>query len=258
MRSRIGWSHCPQCSGQWGAEWGGHTVPSCPQWGGHTVPICPQLSPVVPNGMVTLFSIVPSCPQWSPAGLVLLGPAQLSVSWVVADVTPQTQGWDGGEASSPSQPVWGPKCHGSSHSWTHPKPHQICDCWAPGRAWGGLGGSVCPPGDTLTLCCVPQFGAIRVRCLFTPCHTSGHMCYFMWEDDSPDAPALFSGIPPCPRAPHGFWGHSPCVLPVGEPSTPVPQVTPCSWGAAGSSSRAQQSRCTPTSPKSWALCPRTR
>uniref|UniRef100_A0A8C3N5P1 Hydroxyacylglutathione hydrolase like n=1 Tax=Geospiza parvula TaxID=87175 RepID=A0A8C3N5P1_GEOPR len=37
------------------------------------------------------------------------------------------------------------------------------------------------------------FGTIRVRCLFTPCHTSGHMCYFMWEDDSPDAPALFSG-----------------------------------------------------------------
>ncbi|NXN01929.1 HAGHL protein, partial [Sylvia borin] len=37
------------------------------------------------------------------------------------------------------------------------------------------------------------FGAIRVKCLFTPCHTSGHMCYFMWEDDSPDAPALFSG-----------------------------------------------------------------
>ncbi|XP_065588821.1 hydroxyacylglutathione hydrolase-like protein isoform X1 [Cyrtonyx montezumae] len=38
-----------------------------------------------------------------------------------------------------------------------------------------------------------RFGAIRVRCLFTPCHTSGHMCYFMWEDGSPDAPALFSG-----------------------------------------------------------------
>ncbi|NWR24467.1 HAGHL protein, partial [Emberiza fucata] len=38
-----------------------------------------------------------------------------------------------------------------------------------------------------------SFGTIRVRCLFTPCHTSGHMCYFMWEDDSLDAPALFSG-----------------------------------------------------------------
>lgn len=32
-----------------------------------------------------------------------------------------------------------------------------------------------------------------MRCLFTPCHTKGHMCYFMWEDGSLDAPALFSG-----------------------------------------------------------------
>uniref|UniRef100_A0A8C5IPH7 Hydroxyacylglutathione hydrolase like n=1 Tax=Junco hyemalis TaxID=40217 RepID=A0A8C5IPH7_JUNHY len=64
-------------------------------------------------------------------------------------------------------------------------------CWAPGRR-GEVWGSVCPPQedpDPLS----PQFGTIRVRCLFTPCHTSGHMCYFMWEDDSPDAPALFSG-----------------------------------------------------------------
>ncbi|XP_053551218.1 hydroxyacylglutathione hydrolase-like protein [Bombina bombina] len=38
-----------------------------------------------------------------------------------------------------------------------------------------------------------KFGGINVRCLFTPCHTSGHMCYFMWEDGCPDAPALFSG-----------------------------------------------------------------
>ncbi|CAH2307411.1 hydroxyacylglutathione hydrolase [Pelobates cultripes] len=38
-----------------------------------------------------------------------------------------------------------------------------------------------------------KFGDINVRCLFTPCHTSGHMCYFVWEDGCPDAPALFSG-----------------------------------------------------------------
>ncbi|KAG8433309.1 hypothetical protein GDO86_017553 [Hymenochirus boettgeri] len=38
-----------------------------------------------------------------------------------------------------------------------------------------------------------KFGAINVKCLFTPCHTSGHICYFMREDDCPDAPALFSG-----------------------------------------------------------------
>ncbi|KAM4820059.1 hydroxyacylglutathione hydrolase-like protein isoform 2-T2 [Thomomys bottae] len=37
------------------------------------------------------------------------------------------------------------------------------------------------------------FGAIHVRCLLTPGHTTGHMSYFLWEDDSPDPPALFSG-----------------------------------------------------------------
>uniref|UniRef100_A0A2K5J4W0 Metallo-beta-lactamase domain-containing protein n=1 Tax=Colobus angolensis palliatus TaxID=336983 RepID=A0A2K5J4W0_COLAP len=38
-----------------------------------------------------------------------------------------------------------------------------------------------------------HFGAIHVRCLLTPGHTSGHMSYFLWEDDCPDPPALFSG-----------------------------------------------------------------
>uniref|UniRef100_A0A8D2NYW7 Hydroxyacylglutathione hydrolase like n=1 Tax=Zosterops lateralis melanops TaxID=1220523 RepID=A0A8D2NYW7_ZOSLA len=73
------------------------------------------------------------------------------------------------------------------------------------------------------------FGAIRVRCLFTPCHTSGHMCYFMWEDDSPDAPALFSGIPAmafgdtlpvCCLSP---TLSSPGVNPA-TPGTPIPKV----------------------------------
>uniref|UniRef100_A0A2R8ZSY5 Metallo-beta-lactamase domain-containing protein n=1 Tax=Pan paniscus TaxID=9597 RepID=A0A2R8ZSY5_PANPA len=38
-----------------------------------------------------------------------------------------------------------------------------------------------------------RFGAIHVRCLLTPGHTAGHMSYFLWEDDCPDPPALFSG-----------------------------------------------------------------
>ncbi|XP_062999622.1 hydroxyacylglutathione hydrolase-like protein isoform X2 [Elgaria multicarinata webbii] len=38
-----------------------------------------------------------------------------------------------------------------------------------------------------------KFGSINVRCLLTPGHTSGHVCYFVWEDDSPDAPAAFTG-----------------------------------------------------------------
>lgn len=39
-----------------------------------------------------------------------------------------------------------------------------------------------------------QFSSINVRCLFTPCHTSGHMCYFVWEDECTDAPAVFTGL----------------------------------------------------------------
>nr|XP_035122270.1 hydroxyacylglutathione hydrolase-like protein isoform X2 [Callithrix jacchus] len=46
----------------------------------------------------------------------------------------------------------------------------------------------------------PQFGAIHVRCLLTPGHTSGHMSYFLWEDDCPDPPALFSGTRSAERA----------------------------------------------------------
>ncbi|CAJ1076511.1 hydroxyacylglutathione hydrolase-like protein [Xyrichtys novacula] len=38
-----------------------------------------------------------------------------------------------------------------------------------------------------------KFNSINVRCLFTPCHTSGHMCYFVWEDECADAPAVFTG-----------------------------------------------------------------
>uniref|UniRef100_A0A8C2VTV6 Hydroxyacylglutathione hydrolase like n=1 Tax=Chinchilla lanigera TaxID=34839 RepID=A0A8C2VTV6_CHILA len=38
-----------------------------------------------------------------------------------------------------------------------------------------------------------QFGAIHVQCLLTPGHTSDHMSYFLWEDECPDPPALFSG-----------------------------------------------------------------
>ncbi|XP_056144721.1 hydroxyacylglutathione hydrolase, mitochondrial isoform X4 [Lampris incognitus] len=38
-----------------------------------------------------------------------------------------------------------------------------------------------------------EFNSINVRCLFTPCHTSGHMCYFVWEDECSDAPAVFTG-----------------------------------------------------------------
>ncbi|XP_037588202.1 hydroxyacylglutathione hydrolase-like protein isoform X9 [Cebus imitator] len=57
---------------------------------------------------------------------------------------------------------------------------------------GGVGAPG-PPALTGPPAPPPQFGAIHVRCLLTPGHTSGHMSYFLWEDDCPDPPALFSG-----------------------------------------------------------------
>ncbi|KAG8145454.1 hypothetical protein E2320_011984 [Naja naja] len=38
-----------------------------------------------------------------------------------------------------------------------------------------------------------KFGSIHVRCLLTPGHTMGHVCYFVWENDSLNAPAAFTG-----------------------------------------------------------------
>ena len=36
-----------------------------------------------------------------------------------------------------------------------------------------------------------NFGSLSVRCLFTPCHTTGHICYFVEEKD--EVPVAFTG-----------------------------------------------------------------
>ncbi len=38
---------------------------------------------------------------------------------------------------------------------------------------------------------VLSVGALHVRCLFTPCHTTGHICYFVTEATTP--PVVFTG-----------------------------------------------------------------
>lgn len=43
-------------------------------------------------------------------------------------------------------------------------------------------------GDTFDI------GNLHVRCLFTPCHTKGHICYFVTgKDGDSEAPAVFTG-----------------------------------------------------------------
>jgi len=38
-----------------------------------------------------------------------------------------------------------------------------------------------------------DIGNIKVKCLFTPCHTSGHICYFVNDKDGTSEPAVFTG-----------------------------------------------------------------
>ncbi|XP_060116535.1 hydroxyacylglutathione hydrolase, mitochondrial-like [Heteronotia binoei] len=38
-----------------------------------------------------------------------------------------------------------------------------------------------------------QVGSLNVKCLSTPCHTSGHICYFVTKPNSSETPAVFTG-----------------------------------------------------------------
>lgn len=38
-----------------------------------------------------------------------------------------------------------------------------------------------------------KVGSLNVKCLSTPCHTSGHICYFVSKPSSSEPPAVFTG-----------------------------------------------------------------
>ena len=38
-----------------------------------------------------------------------------------------------------------------------------------------------------------QVGSLNVKCLCTPCHTSGHICYYVTKPNSSEPPAVFTG-----------------------------------------------------------------
>ena len=45
-------------------------------------------------------------------------------------------------------------------------------------------------------CIYVKVGSLNVRCLFTPCHTSGHICYYITGDEG-EPNAVFTGIVYC-------------------------------------------------------------
>ncbi|XP_070779108.1 hydroxyacylglutathione hydrolase, mitochondrial-like isoform X4 [Enoplosus armatus] len=38
-----------------------------------------------------------------------------------------------------------------------------------------------------------KLGSLNVKCLFTPCHTTGHICYYVTKENSTEPPAVFTG-----------------------------------------------------------------
>ncbi|XP_047636896.1 hydroxyacylglutathione hydrolase, mitochondrial isoform X5 [Phacochoerus africanus] len=51
-----------------------------------------------------------------------------------------------------------------------------------------------------------QVGSLSVKCLSTPCHTSGHICYLVSKPGSSESPAVFTGEAQ-PRGAHGAIHH---------------------------------------------------
>uniref|UniRef100_A0A8C5UZM8 Hydroxyacylglutathione hydrolase like n=1 Tax=Microcebus murinus TaxID=30608 RepID=A0A8C5UZM8_MICMU len=79
------------------------------------------------------------------------------------------------------------------HHWDHARGNAELARLRPGLAVMGADERICALTRRLAHGEELRFGAIHVRCLQTPGHTSGHMSYFLWEDECPDPPALFSG-----------------------------------------------------------------
>ncbi|XP_066496815.1 hydroxyacylglutathione hydrolase-like protein isoform X3 [Tiliqua scincoides] len=79
------------------------------------------------------------------------------------------------------------------HHWDHARGNEELARLFPGlEVYGGdkrVGALTHPVTHNEEL----KFGSINVRCLLTPGHTMDHVCYFVWEDNSPDAPAAFTG-----------------------------------------------------------------
>ncbi|GCC35503.1 hydroxyacylglutathione hydrolase, mitochondrial [Chiloscyllium punctatum] len=79
------------------------------------------------------------------------------------------------------------------HHWDHAGGNTELVKKVPGlQVYGGddrIGALTCKVSHKKTF----QVGSLNVKCLFTPCHTSGHICYFVTKENSSEAPAVFTG-----------------------------------------------------------------
>ncbi|MEQ2223978.1 hypothetical protein ILYODFUR_002652 [Ilyodon furcidens] len=79
------------------------------------------------------------------------------------------------------------------YHWDHARGNEALVKEVPGLKVYGADDRIKGLTDKVTDSQELKFNSINVRCLFTPCHTSGDMCYYIWEDECTDAPAVFTG-----------------------------------------------------------------
>ncbi|KAJ8387118.1 hypothetical protein AAFF_G00160580 [Aldrovandia affinis] len=79
------------------------------------------------------------------------------------------------------------------HHWDHAGGNEKLVRLLPGlKVYGGddrVGALTQKVSHSSTL----KVGSLNVKCLFTPCHTTGHICYFVTKDNSSEPPAVFTG-----------------------------------------------------------------
>ena len=95
----------------------------------------------------------------------------------------------------------GPKAHPAGRSGGRESPIALdgSSRWGAGGVWESPGACRQAPARRDTVCVLFQVGSLSVKCLSTPCHTSGHICYFVTKPNSPEPPAVFTGECSIPR-----------------------------------------------------------
>ncbi|XP_030155988.1 hydroxyacylglutathione hydrolase, mitochondrial isoform X1 [Lynx canadensis] len=125
-------------------------------------------------------------------------PAPRSGPWAHAGVVPapQGQGWNSfpvSEAQVRLPPLSAGSPGGASWLRDHAGGNEKLVKLEPGlKVCGGddrIGALTHKVAHLSTL----QVGSLNVKCLSTPCHTSGHICYFVSKPGSSEPPAVFTG-----------------------------------------------------------------
>ncbi|XP_044928124.1 hydroxyacylglutathione hydrolase, mitochondrial isoform X2 [Mustela putorius furo] len=79
------------------------------------------------------------------------------------------------------------------HHWDHAGGNEKLVKLAPGLKVCGGDDRIGALTHKVTHLSTLQVGSLHVKCLSTPCHTSGHICYFVNKPSSSEPPAVFTG-----------------------------------------------------------------